>query len=67
MNMINEEKEQLRQQAIEANEKRVAHLKIFLDAFPLDTDVNKTVALELATAIAFIKKDTDKLKNLVIT
>ncbi|MFC0273605.1 hypothetical protein ACFFIX_19625 [Metabacillus herbersteinensis] len=66
MSMTKEEKEHLRQQAIEANEQRIARLETFLEGFPLDSEVNKTVALELATAIVFIEKDTDKLKQYVI-
>jgi hypothetical protein len=64
--MTKEEKELLRQQAIKANELRISRLETFLDEFPLDSEINKTVALELATAIAFIEKDTDKLKQYVI-
>ncbi|WP_240522914.1 hypothetical protein [Bacillus thuringiensis] len=63
--MTKEEKELLRQQAIEENERRVSHLETFLDGFPLDTDVNKTVSLEIGTAIMFIEQEIDKLKSYV--
>ncbi|WP_235851636.1 hypothetical protein [Heyndrickxia camelliae] len=65
MNMSNEEKEILRQQAIESNERRISHLETFLEGLPLDTDINKTVALELGTAIMFIEQDTEKLKQYI--
>lgn len=61
-----EQMEQLRLQAIEANEKRIEHLVTFLNRLPLDNDINKTVALELASAIAFIEKDTEELSTLKI-
>jgi hypothetical protein len=64
MKMTKEEVELLRQQAIEGNEQRIARIETFLDGFPLDSEVNKTVALELATVIAFIEQDSEKLKRL---
>ncbi|PGU15580.1 hypothetical protein [Bacillus thuringiensis] len=64
--MTTEEKEQLRQQAIKDNELRISHLETFLDGFPLDTDVNKTVSLEIGTAIMFIEQEINKLKSYVI-
>lgn len=67
MNMTKEEKVLLRQQAIEENEQRIAHLEAFLEGFPLDTDMNKAVALELGTAIGFIEQDTEKLRKIVIS
>ncbi|GIN22610.1 hypothetical protein [Siminovitchia fordii] len=66
MELTKAEKESWRQQAIEANEQRIAHLETFLEGLPLDTEVNKTVSLELTTAISFIEQDIEKLKNLVI-
>ncbi|WP_242290388.1 hypothetical protein [Bacillus cereus group sp. BfR-BA-01319] len=64
--MTKEKKELLRQQAIESNEQRILHLETFLDGFPLDTDVNKTVALEIGTAIMFVEKELEKLRSYVI-
>jgi len=64
--MTTEEKEQLRQQAIKDNELRISHLETFLDGFPLDTDVNKTVSLEIGTSIMFIEQEINKLKSYVI-
>jgi hypothetical protein len=58
------EKEQIRIQAIEAEEQRLERIYSFLETHPLDTDVNITVALELATSIEFIKKNIEKLKDL---
>lgn len=56
---------ELCQQAIEAEEKRIGRIEKFLETHPLDTDVNKTVALELGTCIMFIEKDIEKLKNAI--
>lgn len=67
MEMTKEEMELLRQQAIEANNQRIADLETFLEGFSLDTSVNKTVALELATAISFIEQQTEEMKNIVIS
>ncbi|PER62119.1 hypothetical protein [Bacillus cereus] len=64
--MTAEEKEILRQQAIKDNERRISHLETFLDGLPLDTDVNKTVSLEIGTSIMFIEQEIDKLKSYVI-
>lgn len=64
--MTAEEKEILRQQAIKDNERRISHLETFLDGLPLDTDVNKTVSLEIGTSIMFIEQEINKLKSYVI-
>lgn len=64
MKMTNEEFEQLRKQAIEADEKRTENLRVFLNNLSLDSDINKTVALEIATTIAFIEEDIERLKAL---
>lgn len=58
-----EEREILRNQAIEAEELRKAHIETFLDNLSLESDVNKTVALELVTTIAFIDRSIEGLKN----
>jgi len=58
------EVEQLRKQAIEAEERRIEHILTFLDDLPLNTDVNKSIALELGTVVAFIRKNIKKLQNL---
>ncbi|MGD1416433.1 hypothetical protein [Bacillus stercoris] len=63
MGLSIEEKELLRQQAIESNLQRISHIQSFLEGLSLDTDVNKTVALELSTVIAFIEEDTKKLRG----
>lgn len=62
--MKKEQIEQLRLQAIAGNELRMKQIQLFLDQLELNNDVNKTVALELASAIGFIQKDTDELKAL---
>ncbi|MED3440269.1 hypothetical protein P4393_12460 [Bacillus subtilis] len=59
------ERKILRKQAIESNTQRISHIQTFLNELPLDTDVNKTVALELSTMIAFIEEDTRKLKETI--
>lgn len=64
MTMTKEEREELRQQAIEAEKQRIERIKTFLETHPLDTDVNITVALELGTSILFIEKEIENLKNL---
>jgi hypothetical protein len=61
--MTKDEKEQLREQAIEAEEKRIENINTFLETHPLDTDVNITVALELVTSVAFIEREIEKLKG----
>lgn len=61
--MTKEEKELLRQQAIEGNNQRVDHIETFLSDFPLDSEVNKSISLELATMKSFIEEDTEKLKQ----
>lgn len=58
-----EEREILRNQAIEAEELRKAHIETFLDNLSLESDINKTVALELGTTIAFIDRSIEGLKN----
>lgn len=62
--MNKEQREQLRKQAIASNILRIKHIQTFLDSLSLNNDVNKCVALELASAIGFIEKDTQELINL---
>jgi len=62
--MTEEQREELYKQAIESNERRIEHLETFLNRLPLDSEVNKTIALELGSAIGFIEKDTEELRNL---
>ncbi|MCY7948016.1 hypothetical protein P8891_06265 [Bacillus atrophaeus] len=52
-------------QAIESNTQRISHVQSFLNELPLNTDMDKTVALELSTIIAFIEEDTRKLKEII--
>jgi hypothetical protein len=61
--MTKDEREQLRKQAIEAEEQRIENINTFLETHPLDTDVNITVALELVTSVAFIEREIEKLKG----
>ena len=51
------------EEAVKSNDRRIEHIQTFLDSFPLDTDVNKTVALELATMMAFIEKDSQEMRD----
>lgn len=61
--MTKEEREELRLQAIEAEERRMTTIQTFLDSFPLDSDTNKTIALELATRITDIEESIKELKE----
>lgn len=57
------EREDLLAQAIQSEELRINHIREFLNDFPLDSEVNKTVALELVTSIASIEKNIEVLKR----
>lgn len=62
--MTQEERELLRQQAIEAEEQRIERILTFLETHPLDTEINKAVGLELMTSVGFIEQTIEKLKKL---
>lgn len=63
-NLNAQEIEDLRKQAIQAETRRVEKIHSFLERLPLTNDVNKAVALELATNIAFIEQDIDRLESI---
>lgn len=48
--------EELRQQAVQSDERIIAHIHRFLETHPLDMEENKTVALELMTLAATLEK-----------
>lgn len=50
-------------EAIKGEEEKISRLEEFLKDFPLDTPVNKTVALELSWAIKKAEDQIETLKN----
>jgi hypothetical protein len=63
MKMSSGEREELRQQAIKAEELRVDRILTFLETHPLDTEVNKAVALELMSSVSFIERTIERLEG----
>jgi hypothetical protein len=62
MELTKTEKQTLLQQAIEGEEQTVTKLETFLEGYPLDTDINKCVALEVMNVIVSKRAGIERLK-----